>query len=149
MSHMVYFVKLHIILMVNNGHLHADVLINYWVILKGKPSSRWNSSENKFSISSPNTKKKKTSQGCGKRQWHFLKFLNLLGYGDNEIKIREYMPRKTSTKSLEPDASVYCLRYTRLYSPSPWHDSLQWARASSLSRHLSRHLDYTQTHHNR
>jgi hypothetical protein len=65
------------------------------------------------------TTTKKLRKGATNRQWLFLKFLNLLGYGDNEIQIRENIPRKTSTKSLEPDESVYCLTYTRLYSPAP------------------------------
>jgi len=100
--------------------------IKYLVILKGEPGSRWNSSENKLSLSSPNTKKNR--KGATNRQWRFLMFLNLLEYGDNEIQIAESMSRKTSTKSLEPDASVYCLTYappphgkTAPNGPGPLH----------------------------
>jgi hypothetical protein len=43
-------------------------------------------------------------------QWRFLKFLNLFTYGDNEIQIRENMPHKISTKSLEKMSQFIALR---------------------------------------
>jgi hypothetical protein len=46
-------------------------------------------------------KKKKLCKGAKNRQWRFLKFLNLLGYGDNEIQIRDKLQQNLCSQVLQ------------------------------------------------